>query len=67
MPFLKFATDNMSQYAEAVAAGGNPDWRVKEALLFAMGSLNEVISLHKDLKKSIEPMLQGHVLPDFKS
>ena len=39
MPFLNFASNNMQQYADAVASGANPDWRVKEALLFAVGSL----------------------------
>ena len=67
MPFLSFASNNMQQYADALAAGGNPDWRVKEALLYSVGSLNETISLYKDLERNIEPMLKQHVLPDFQS
>lgn len=67
VPFLNFASSNMQQYSDAVAAGGNPDWRVKEALLNAVGNLTEIIGLHKDLKGSIEPMLKAHVLPDFNS
>ena len=67
VPFLGFASNNMQQYTDAVQAGNNPDWRIKEALLFAVGSLNEVIGLHKDLAANIEPMLKAHVLPDFNS
>ena len=55
----------MQQYADALAAGGNPDWRVKEALLYAVGSLNDTIRQFKDLAKNIEPMLKTHALPDF--
>ena len=48
-------------------AGGSPDWRVKEALLYSIGSLNEIIGLHSDLARNIEPMLKAHVMPDFTS
>jgi hypothetical protein len=46
VPFLGFASNNMQQYSDAARAGNNPDWRIKEALLFAVGSLNEVIGLY---------------------
>ena len=55
----------MQQYSDALAAGQNPDWRVKEALLFAIGSLSETVIKFGDLAKNIEPMLKSHVLPDF--
>lgn len=67
MPFLNFASTNMQEYADAVAQGANPDWRVKEALLYAIGSLNETIGLHADLARNIEPMLKAHVMTDFQS
>lgn len=67
MPFLSFASSNMQQYADACAAGGNPDWRIKEALLFSIGNLNEVIHLYDDLSANIEPMLKAHVLADLSS
>ena len=67
MPFLNFASNNMQQYADEVAAGANPDWRVKEALLFSVGSLQGTIEKHADLAASIEPMLKAHVFPDFTS
>jgi len=40
---------------------------VKEALLFAVGSLTEIIRLYSDMATSIEPMLKAHVLPDLAS
>ena len=40
---------------------------MKEALLYAVGSLNEVIGLHDDLARNIEPMLKTHVMTDFQS
>ena len=67
MPFLNFASTNMQQYADGLAAGGSPDWRVKEALLFTVGSLNDVIRNYDDLANSIEPMLKAHVFPDLTS
>ena len=67
MPFLNFASQNMQQYSDGVAQGANPDWRIKEALLFGIGSLDEVIGLYPDLTRSIEPMLKAHVLPEFNS
>jgi hypothetical protein len=67
MPFLGFVGNNMQQFADGVASGANPDWRIKEALLFSVGSLNETICLYPDLSKNIEPMLRTHVLPDFAS
>ena len=65
VPFLDFASNNMQQYADGLAAGGNPDWRVKEALLYSIGHLSETINRFKDLAKNNEPMLERHVLPDF--
>ena len=63
IPFLNFAADNMKQYNEQLAAGANPDWRIKEALLHSIGNISETISFDKDIVSSIEPMLLTHVLP----
>ena len=35
--------------------------------MFAVGSLNEIIRMYKDMKSSIEPMLKAYVLPDLAS
>ena len=67
VPFLGFVSNNMQQYADALQSGANPDWRVKESLLYAVGSLNEIIGMHDDLAQNVEIMLKAHVLPDFTS
>jgi hypothetical protein len=33
----------MTSYQQQVAAGANPDWRIKEALMTAIGHLKERI------------------------
>lgn len=63
VPFLTFASKNMADFKAAMAGGVAADWRIEEALLFAVGHLQEQIGLYKDLKASIEPMLKEHVLP----
>lgn len=57
----------MQEYKDQLESGANPDWRIKEALLYAVGSLNEIIRMHEDMKRSIEHMLQAFVLPDLTS
>lgn len=43
-PFLNFAVTNMNQYAEQIQQGNSPDWRIKEALLLAIGHLHDLIN-----------------------
>ena len=52
--FLQFCVNNLNQYTQQE----NPDWRIKEAILYSIGSLRDLIDRHKDLKRSIEGMLQ---------
>ena len=40
---------------------------MKEALLYAVGGLSEIVRLYKDMAGSIEPMLKAYVLPDLAS
>ena len=41
--FLQFCAKNLQQYSQAVATGQALDWRVKESILYAIGSLFEEI------------------------
>jgi len=50
-PFLTYATSNMVEYQQMIASGANPDWRIKEALLLAVGSLRETIDQQKKLNE----------------
>jgi hypothetical protein len=40
-PFLHFAATNMNDYSAQIAQGANPDWRIKEGLMCAIGHLHE--------------------------
>lgn len=39
-PFLAFASNEMQVYATQLQSGANPNWKLKEALLFAVGCLS---------------------------
>jgi len=43
-PFLTYAVNNMTEYKEKFTSGQAPDWRIKEALLLAVGHLEDEIS-----------------------
>lgn len=55
--FLQFCAITLQHYSAAVSAGQNVDWRIKEAVLFAIGSIMEEIQPYKDLRGTVEPML----------
>lgn len=61
--FLVFCAKNLAEYKQATSTGQNYDWRIKEAILFAVGSLIEEIQPYKQLRQLVEPMLIEHVLP----
>jgi len=48
-----------------VLAGESPDWRIKEALLLAVGHLESEITDQKELEASMEPMLMTHVMHEL--
>ena len=58
--FLDFALSNLVQ-------AGSTNWRIKEAIMFAIGSLLDDIRGFKDLKELMEPMMAQHVLPELQS
>jgi len=66
-PFLNYVSENLAQYATQVASGATPDWRVKEALLYAVGSLKDQVECQPELSSQMEPMLTNHVLAELKS
>ena len=65
--FLEFALKNMVEYDEKIAAGESVDWRIKEALMFAIGTIRDNITGQKDLKGQMEGNLVRFVLPELKS
>jgi hypothetical protein len=45
----------------------NVDWRIKEAILFAIGSIFEEIQPFKELRMTVEPMLTAYVFGELKN
>jgi len=61
-PFLAFVAQNLQEYSQQQ---GQADWRIKEALLSAIGALSDQIDHLKELRSEMEPMLTKHVLPEL--
>lgn len=61
--FLQFAVSNLNSAQQSQGS----DWRVKEALLLAIGHLITEIRKFSDLKQMMEPMMIEHVLPELNS
>lgn len=64
--FLEFCVNNLNQYA---VNAGDSDWRIKEAIMCAVGELAEIICLKnkRDLRPMIEPMLKTHILQELRT
>lgn len=67
--FLHFCAQSLTQYAQAHAAGQGAtiDWRIKESILYAIGSLFEEIQCYKELRMTVEPMMTTFVLSELKN
>ena len=57
----------MTEYNQKTQAGESADWRIKEALLFAICVLRDEIMGDKELKSQMEQMLVTFVKPDLHS
>ena len=62
--FLGFAVTTLNTYMQQA---GQADWRIKEAVIYAIGSLYDEVMHFKDLRTSLEPMMSTHVLPELAS
>jgi importin-7 len=49
-PFLAFAVKNLTEYNSKITSGEGADFRIKEAILYAIGTLKDEIWGEKDLK-----------------
>jgi hypothetical protein len=67
--FLQFCAQTLTQYAQAQAAGQGAgiDWRIKESILYGIGSLLEKINFYKELRATVEPMMINFVLPELRN
>lgn len=64
---MMFCAKNLTDYKQALSAGTNVDWRIKEAILFAIGGLLEEINPYKQLRQTVEPMLIEHVMSELEN
>jgi importin-7 len=64
---LHFTVENLEQYNQKINMNEGADWRIKEALMFAIGTIRDEIESQKDLKKQMEQMLMSYVLPELTS
>lgn len=64
-----FCAKTLQDYKQALASGVVPadGWRIKEAILYAIGSLLEDINAFKTLRPMVEPMLMEHVLHELQN
>lgn len=52
--FLAFAVKNLNEYQEKIQSGQGADFRIKEALMFAISCIIDEINSQKDLKANME-------------
>ena len=57
MPFLEYTSENLIKYHKAA----QPDWRIKDAFIFALGNLAEFMYDYPDLRSQLEPMFQQYI------
>ena len=48
--FLEFVVKNLDEYNNQIKANPDTDWRIKESLMYSIGTLREQIRRQKDLK-----------------
>jgi hypothetical protein len=63
--FLAFTAKNLNEYQEKLQSGQGADFRIKEALMFAISCIIDEISSQKDLKANMEQMLSHYVLQEL--
>jgi hypothetical protein len=52
--FLAFTVKNLNEYQEKIQSGQGADFRIKEALMFAISCIIDEINSQKDLKANME-------------
>lgn len=65
--FLNYVSDNLNQYLTKIQQGEQADWRIKEALLLAVGHLADAIFKIDDLKQNMESVHMTHVISELSS
>ena len=63
--FVTYVVNMLTEYQQKIQSGQGADWRVKEALIYAIGSLKDEIQDTQDIYSQIEMMLKTHVMPEL--
>ena len=61
--FFQYCVDNLSEYMKQES----PDYRIKDALLLAIGQMSVSLLKHDKFKPTLEEILRQVVFPDFNS
>jgi hypothetical protein len=67
VPFLSYANNNLEDYLTKLNNNEQADWRIKEALLLAIGNLADAIYKVERLRESMEEVHKNHVLGELSS
>jgi hypothetical protein len=62
--FLQFCVKTLVEFNQQQV---QPDWRIKEAILYAIGSLYQDLYAYSELRRELEPMVKQFVLPELVS
>lgn len=63
--FIEFVVQHLNEYKERVNTNQQVDWRIKEALIFAIGTIKDELEKDKEVNGQMEAMLLNHVLPEL--
>jgi hypothetical protein len=65
--FLAFTSTHLNLYEDDVKDKSQeaPDWRIKEALILAIGSLAPYMVKYKELKQELEPIMMRYVVEEL--
>ena len=60
--FVTYVGQMLVDFNTKLSAGQQVDWRMKEALIFAIGTIKDEIQDAKDIESQMENMLQTYIL-----
>lgn len=63
--FLEFVVNHLNEYKQKIGAGEPVDWRIKEALIFAIGTIKDELENAKEIYAQMEQMLENHIMGEL--
>ena len=65
--FLTFIQHSMDEYLEKFSAGSSPDFRIKEALMNALGKVNMTLLKITTMHEGLVELVAKHIIPELDS